>query len=79
MHRAATSHTVRAGSRPSGLWHQAQRNGQPARNTVDRMPGPSWIEKRWMAKTQPLGGALAAGDDITMEHRVSRRARQPCA
>ena len=26
---------------PSGLWHQAQRSGQPLRNTVVRSPGPS--------------------------------------
>ena len=28
----------------SGLWHQEQRSGQPLRNTVVRMPGPSWRE-----------------------------------
>ena len=30
-----------SGSRPSGLWHQGQVSGQPLRNTVVRMPGPS--------------------------------------
>ena len=27
--------------RPSALWHQMHRNGQPLKNTVVRMPGPS--------------------------------------
>jgi hypothetical protein len=34
----------RSGQMPSGLWHHAHRNGQPFRNTVVRMPGPSCIE-----------------------------------
>ena len=28
----------------SGFWHQRQRRGQPLKNTVVRMPGPSWME-----------------------------------
>ena len=32
-----------SGLQLSGLWHQTQRNGQPFRNKVVRMPGPSWI------------------------------------
>ena len=28
----------------SGLWHQVQRSGQPLRNTVVRIPGPSCRE-----------------------------------
>ena len=32
------------GSISSGLWHQRHRRGQPFRNTVVRMPGPSSVE-----------------------------------
>ena len=28
----------------SGLWHQVQRSGQPLKNTVVRMPGPSSVD-----------------------------------
>ena len=42
----------------SGLLHHRQRSGQPLRNTVVRMPGPSWIEKRWMSKMRPVLMAL---------------------
>ena len=28
----------------SGLWHQGQRMGQPLKNTVVRIPGPSSVE-----------------------------------
>jgi hypothetical protein len=36
------------------LEHQKQRRGQPFMKTVVRMPGPSWMLKRWMLKTSPL-------------------------
>jgi len=29
----------------SGLWHQRQRNGQPLKKTLVRIPGPSLTEK----------------------------------
>ena len=38
----------------SGLEHHGQRRGHPFRNTVVRMPGPSWILKCWMLKIMPM-------------------------
>jgi hypothetical protein len=38
----------------SGLWHHQQHRGQPFRNTVVRIPGPSWIEYFWILATNPL-------------------------
>jgi len=37
----------------SGLWHHQQLNGQPLKNTVVLMPGPSWIAYRLMLKIVP--------------------------
>jgi len=39
---------------PSGLWHHAQRRGQPFRKTVVRIPGPSLTEYFWMLNTNPV-------------------------
>jgi hypothetical protein len=39
---------------PSGLWHQAQRSGQPLKKTVVRMPGPSSVLKRWTLNVVPV-------------------------
>ena len=33
----------------SGLWHQGQRRGQPFKNAVVRIPGPSCTEKPWIS------------------------------
>ena len=51
---ARPQHRLRLAARPSGLWHHAQRSGQPFRKTVVRMPGPSWMAKRRMSKTMPV-------------------------
>ena len=55
---------------PSGLWHHRQRRGQPLRNTVVRIPGPSWIEKRWISKTRPDRLAI---DPCIFKHSFSLR------
>ena len=59
MQRSSMMRISASGARLSGLWHQTQSSGQPFRNTVVRMPGPSWIEKRWISKQRPVGGAWA--------------------
>ena len=41
MQRSGSGIGSGAGDWLSGLWHHAQRSGQPLRNTVVRMPGPS--------------------------------------
>ena len=38
----------------SGLEHQPQRRGQPLKNTVVRMPGPSLMQNFWMLNSFPL-------------------------
>ena len=43
---------------PSGLWHHRHRSGQPWRNTVVRIPGPSWIVKRRISKIAPEEEAM---------------------
>jgi len=53
MHRDSTTLTTGRAAWLSGLWHHQQRNGQPFRKTVVRIPGPSWIEYRWMLSTIP--------------------------
>ncbi len=52
--RSARSASSGSGDWLSGLWHHQQRSGQPFRNTVVRMPGPSWTAKRAMRKTTPV-------------------------
>ena len=50
------------GTPTTGLTHpaqeqgrrQQQRSGQPLRNTVVRIPGPSSVENLWMLKTSPV-------------------------
>jgi hypothetical protein len=42
----------------SGLWHQKQLRGQPLRKAVVRIPGPSWVEYRWMSKIRPFTASL---------------------
>ena len=37
----------------SGFWHHRQARGQRLKKTVERMPGPSWVEKRWMLTMVP--------------------------
>jgi hypothetical protein len=37
----------------SGLPHHTHRKGQPLKKTVVRIPGPSWMENRWMSKMRP--------------------------
>lgn len=39
---------------PSGFAHQGQSRGQPFKNTMVRIPGPSWTEYRWMLNTRAL-------------------------
>ena len=39
---------------PSGLQHHLQLRGQPLRKTSVLIPGPSWIEYRWISKTVPV-------------------------
>lgn len=41
------------GAIPSGLWHHAQRNGHPLRNTVVRIPGPSYTAISFISNTSP--------------------------
>ena len=43
--RIAIQSTCGSNRWDSGLWHHGQRSGHPFRNTVVRMPGPSWTEK----------------------------------
>jgi hypothetical protein len=40
--------------KPSGLWHQAQRRGQPLRKIVVRMPGPSCTANSLMSNSVPV-------------------------
>ena len=50
----------------SGLWHQAHLSGHPLKNTVVRIPGPSWVENRWMLKMSglvPMRASEMHGDD----------------
>jgi hypothetical protein len=53
MQRPGRSHSSGSGDWLSGLWHHQQDSGQPFKNTVVRMPGPSWMEKRRMSKIKP--------------------------
>lgn len=39
---------------PSGLWHHVQRNGQPFKKIVVRIPGPSWIANSSMLNIIPF-------------------------
>jgi hypothetical protein len=39
---------------PSGLWHHQQRKGQPLKNIVVRMPGPSSVAYFLTSKTKPF-------------------------
>ena len=71
MHRpAGTTATVPSGML-SGLPHHRQRSGQPLKNTVVRMPGPSWSEKRWMSKMRPVAilQVLRPRDDLFLHLR----------
>ena len=43
----------------SGLQHQTQLSGQPLRNTVVRIPGPSCRVKRSILKMKPLISLMA--------------------
>jgi hypothetical protein len=56
--RASTSAAViRCPARPaqvSGLWQYAQRSGQPAVNTTNRVPGPSTPVDRSQECTEPV-------------------------
>lgn len=36
---------------PSGLWHQMQDRGQPLKKKVILIPGPSFMEYRFISKT----------------------------
>src|SRR5208337_535513 len=38
----------------SGLWHQTHFNGQPLKNMVLLMPGPSSVDMRWILRMVPL-------------------------
>lgn len=59
MHRPQRTH--RLGRKPgsghgcqlSGLWHHRHRNGQPLKNTVVRIPRPSWMAYLLMSNTHP--------------------------
>ena len=58
----------------SGLRHQRQRSGQPFKKTDVRIPGPSWIENRWISKMRPvtktsLLPVLHARDDVLLQLR----------
>jgi hypothetical protein len=63
MHRLRRRLSSGWGRQLSGLWHQRHRSGQPFRNTVVRIPGPSWMAYRLMSKTYPetTGDAFPAG------------------
>ena len=73
MQRSPMMRISASRARLSGLWHQGQSSGQPFRNTVVRMPGPSWIEKRWISKLAPVGRAAGRRDASRSGSR--RRAR----
>jgi hypothetical protein len=45
------------------LWHHQQLRGQPFKNTVVRMPGPSWVENRMTLKTCPVVGETSNGPE----------------
>ena len=55
MHRAATKRISGSARCVSGLWHHAQRSGQPLRKTTVRIPGPSCTEKRCTSVTRRTG------------------------
>ncbi len=44
----------------SGLWHHRHRSGQPLKNTVVRIPCPSWMAYLLMSKIHPNGSDLAS-------------------
>ena len=44
--------------RLSGLWHQAKRSGQPLKNTVVRMPGPSSVDSLCRCRIRPCISSL---------------------
>ncbi len=66
MQRSGKAWISASGERVSGLWHQKQRRLHPFRNTVVRMPGPSWMEKRWMLVTRPLMGGVCSGAGVAI-------------
>ena len=43
-----------SGDCPSGLWHHAQRSGQPLKNTVVRTPGPSCRVNSLISNIRPV-------------------------
>src|SRR5271157_5522093 len=52
----------------SGLWHQAQRRGQPFRKTTVRTPGPSCRAPRCRSKTVPAMSFIeGAGEDLELD------------
>jgi hypothetical protein len=66
--RQLASRTSSVGERccDSGFAHQRHRSGQPFRNTVVRIPGPSWMLKRWMSNTTPDGSGALWGAGLGM-------------
>jgi len=60
---------------PSGLQHQRQLSGQPLRNTVVRMPGPSTNEPWMIWNTSPFGGASTLGPASTLTTPRTRSGR----
>jgi hypothetical protein len=56
MHFMSRTMSWGKGSMDSGLEHQSHRRGHPLKKTVVRIPGPSWMLKRWMLKTNALSG-----------------------
>jgi hypothetical protein len=48
MQRSCLKEISGLAERVSGFWHQMHLRGQPLRNTVVRIPGPSWRENRWI-------------------------------
>ena len=57
----------------SGLAHQAQRRGQPWKNTVVRTPGPSSVEKCWMLKICAVSSDMAQIPSLVREMISLRR------
>ena len=64
----------------SGLWQYRQRSGQPARNTVIRVPGPSTAVTSSHECTEPSAPARIDANRVLRSTSVSDRPAVPaCA
>ena len=72
VHFSARNSSSGAAEKLSGLWHQAQRMLQPLKNTVVRMPGPSYTKKRWMSNIRLFMGKTASLAPVTRRRWCAR-------